>query len=572
MWYILYMNKDVIYIEPEDDITDIITKIEKSKEKIVALVPPKKAGILRSVVNIKLITKAGTASDKTVVLVTVDPSITKLAAAAKLPVTKDLQSAPVIPESDVDASDSDVDAEEADEDSEPTENAENTPEETENSADVDADEADEDTDDADEDSEPAQKPTKAEGKEKPKKEHGKFITWIKTHKKIAIPSGIGGVALIALLVWALVFAPAVTITVDIKTTSNNFSESVTFTPTLADENIDEGLFHYEDKKLETINEVNFEATGQKNVGQKASGDVVIYAYFKEKGSVVINSGTIFEINGLKYTSTESETLFWEGGLSNLRNCDNKENSSSLASSGCQVSGRVKISAAEPGARYNIAASNNGWDTTANIGVYSDKPITGGTDEMKTIVSAADVEKAKGEISAMNEAEMKNKLYETIDQNTLLIIDSSFTISTSDAIPTPGIGEEVGEGVKPTLKAVTTASVYVVDKTKVEQFITKKANLADDQRIYKMDNPFIENFSKVDTGIVTGKLKTAYASGPRVTENDVVEITKGKGLGVAQHDLRDIDGVTNVTIDTSYPWVMSVPGDANKITVKLEVKE
>ena len=43
MWYYFYMNKDVIYIEPEDDITDIITKIEGSKEKIVALVPPKKA-------------------------------------------------------------------------------------------------------------------------------------------------------------------------------------------------------------------------------------------------------------------------------------------------------------------------------------------------------------------------------------------------------------------------------------------------------------------------------------------------------------------------------------------------
>ena len=39
------MNKDTIYIEPEDDITDIITKIENSKEKIVALVPPKKAGV-----------------------------------------------------------------------------------------------------------------------------------------------------------------------------------------------------------------------------------------------------------------------------------------------------------------------------------------------------------------------------------------------------------------------------------------------------------------------------------------------------------------------------------------------
>ena len=66
MWYILFMNKDVIYIEPEDDITDIISKLENSKEKIVALVPPKKSGVLRSVVNIKLIPKAGTNANNNV--------------------------------------------------------------------------------------------------------------------------------------------------------------------------------------------------------------------------------------------------------------------------------------------------------------------------------------------------------------------------------------------------------------------------------------------------------------------------------------------------------------------------
>ncbi|MBR0479924.1 hypothetical protein IJJ49_01485, partial [Candidatus Saccharibacteria bacterium] len=91
------MNKDVIYIEPEDDITDIITKIESSKEKIVALVPPKKAGVFRSIVNIKLIAKSGNAAAKKVVIVTTDPSIIKLAAATKLPVTKNLQTAPTIP-------------------------------------------------------------------------------------------------------------------------------------------------------------------------------------------------------------------------------------------------------------------------------------------------------------------------------------------------------------------------------------------------------------------------------------------------------------------------------------------
>ena len=58
------MNKDVIYVEPENDITDIITKIENSPEKIVVLVPPKKAAVFRSVVNIKLIARASGREDR----------------------------------------------------------------------------------------------------------------------------------------------------------------------------------------------------------------------------------------------------------------------------------------------------------------------------------------------------------------------------------------------------------------------------------------------------------------------------------------------------------------------------
>ena len=140
------MNKDVIYIEPEDDITDIITKIENSKEKIVALVPPKKAGVFRSVVNIKLIAKVGFTADKTIVLVTTDPSITKLAAATKIPVTKNLQTAPKVPslvddeetettskEELVEEKDGDVKAEEVNDDEDKDEKEDEESEEDEKS-------------------------------------------------------------------------------------------------------------------------------------------------------------------------------------------------------------------------------------------------------------------------------------------------------------------------------------------------------------------------------------------------------------------------------------------------------
>ena len=76
------MNKDVIYIEPEDDITDILANIKGAKNRVVALVPPKKAGVLRSAVNFKLIAKTATRADKVVVLISNDESLVKLAAAA----------------------------------------------------------------------------------------------------------------------------------------------------------------------------------------------------------------------------------------------------------------------------------------------------------------------------------------------------------------------------------------------------------------------------------------------------------------------------------------------------------
>ena len=40
--------------------------------------------------------------------------------------------------------------------------------------------------------------------------------------------------------------------------------------------------------------------------------------------------------------------------------------------------------------------------------------------------------------------------------------------------TPAAGEEVKDGQQPVLKATTTASVFIIDKAKVEEFIREKA--------------------------------------------------------------------------------------------------
>ena len=72
--------------------------------------------------------------------------------------------------------------------------------------------------------------------------------------------------------------------------------------------------------------------------------------------------------------------------------------------------------------------------------------------------------------------------------------------------------------------------------------------------------------------ITGKIKTSYSTGSKLTENDILEMVKGKGIGDVQHTLKSVSGVSKVSINQSYPWVNTVPTDSGKITIELTIEE
>lgn len=598
------MNKDVIYIEPEEDITDIIAKIESSKSKIVALVPPKKAGVFRSIVNIKLIAKSASSAGKTVVFVTTDPSITKLAAATKMPVTKDLKTAPEIPETEdeidetetVDVDDegediknSDEDGAKKDEDEEKEEEVEETEgaddadegDNTEKSAkntsknDLEAPEdedAEEEPEDSPSDEKPAKLPKKPEksqntAKGKLASSNNPVLRWIGTHKKADVCICLGLVALIIVAIWAFAIAPAVTITLKLETITGNFSENVTFTENLAEEKVSEGKFYIEEKKQENKAEVEFEATGTKNVGEKASGTLTAYYVFKDKGSVSVKAGSTFTYSNLSYAATGDTTIIWGGKDSECKNKDDDN----IGTKGCYIYKDIAVAAAEAGASYNISATGTGWVTNAGVTIASGTAMAGGTDKTVTIVQQSDIDKAMTSIATENESENKKKLVDSLGEGQFAI-DSSFKQTASDPVSSPKVGEEVESGKKAKLTVTTTDTIFVIDETKLKEFIEEKAKLSDGYRIYSMNDPFVENFVKTDSGYI-GKLKTSYVAGSTITENEVVETVKGKGIGTAKRDISDnFSGIKTITIDTSVPWVTSVPGNTEKITVKINVAE
>ena len=554
------MNKETIYIEPENDITDILAKLKNSEQKVVALVPPKKAGVLRSAVNIKLIAKTARDNEKAAVLVTTDPALIKLAAAAKIPVAKTLQSRPEVPtDEDVAAlmaseqviDDMSDQPENDDKDVKDGKDGKDAEKPADKSSKTDKKPEDKSKDD-DKTEDKSSKKSDKKGKD------GKKVPDIKKYRKLIIIGSILFVAIIGFLIWALAIAPKVDIKVSVQTEGQSFNETVTFTQNESEKNISEGKFFVEEQKQEQKQSVNFEPTGKKDVGNKASGSIKVYIYLKEAGSVSIPAGASFSYGGLTYYASTASSLSWDG---DDKNCD----AGSSISSGCRVSNNISITAAEPGDKYNVGAQGSGW--SSNVGgvqVESGGSISGGTSDVKTVVTQADIDKAKSSIESKSEEEIKQEFLKSFSDN-LYPIDSSFNVSVSDASSSPAVNEEASGNA--TLTVTTTITMFAVDKGDVEQFVKGKVELANDREIYSIGDPRFDQFVKGDTGM-SAKLKTTVQIGPKITNEEVMEKAKGRKIGEVQSMLKSITGVTDVKIDGNFFWVRSVPDDPNRVNIEL----
>lgn len=570
------MNKDVISIAPEDDITDIIAKLKGASQKIVAIIPPQPVGILRSAVNIKLIAKTAEEAGKVPVFVTSDPSLLKLAAASHIPVAESLQSRPAVPTED----DLEALAPTPEKTAEIAEDFVGPIRPVEEEIDSESVEKEALDDDSREDEEELSEEKSEKKSQKPKKSSKLFqklaekFPWLEGKERIVIISASALVVVVLFLVWALVIAPSVSITVAIRTSSSNFSESATFTTSESSEDAKAGKFFLREEKFESESKAEFVATGKKDIGEKSSGEVTVSVFFTEEGTATIPSNTSFSYGGLTYLATSDLNIGWDGEKA----CENGDSIQIFRSEGCKQSGTIKITASEPGEKYNVDSGKKDW--TANFSklpasvkgtsIVSSSAISGGTSKIVTVVQQSDVDGAREKFSDMSESEGKEQLKEKIS-NTVLPIWTTYKSSVSDSVVSPKVGEIVENGVTPTVTSTASFSVYTIDKVRVEEFINEKATIANDQKIYSIGEPFIEYFNGADDSY-TGKLKTTYKIGPKITETEVLEKSSGKKIGEVQSLLKSINGVNKVEINPSFFWVTSVPTDSNKIHISVQVDE
>ncbi len=568
------MNKEVIYLEPEDDITDILTRIQQADKKLVVIVPPKKATMLRSAVNMKLVARVAKEVEKVVVVVTADPAIMKMAMLARIPVAKTLQSRPVVPTEEnlraaglESAKDEDVIDEAANEKAKTdTKKADEKPEtkpERVKKADADL-ELDEKS--LGLDSEDNKKPKKAKKKDDKKKTDANAPFWqkYKTQLMIAIPIVI---VLIGFWIWAAVFAPAATIKVAITSTANDFSENIRFTTDPNAENLSEGVLYAEKQTISEKYDAEFAATGEEDRGQKATGNVKISqpinlanASADGVNTSLASGTTLSTADGKTFTTTAAASIKWNGEFP--VDCD--EGRRTKPNQSCTMSATVGVVATNSGDGYNTTASTK-WNSVNGLAVSSAGGTSGGTTDIVKTVRAVDVSQVVDGLVNEHEQEGKEELLGDL-KDKFMPIEASYTTETGEVSATPAVGDVVGDNTKPKLSVEVSYSMFAVSKEKVEQYIRQKQQLPDGQQIYTMSDLRFERFTAIED---TAKLKAVVAVGPIVSEDRIFEQAKGQKVGRVSADLKSISGVESVNIQTSYFWVSKIPTKREKVKIILE---
>ena len=582
----MYMNKEVIYLEPEDDITDVLTKLQRAEQKLVALVPPKKATILRSAVNMKLIARTAKDCEKVAVIVTGDPAVVKLAMAAQIPVAKTLQSRPMVPTPEMlketKSSEQIIDEDSLEKSENSAKSAENAPNSSKSASNDPsktskiAPEASEGALDASDGQtavtldltdeglqEGSKKAQKSAGNRSKAQKSAAKANFFAQHRPLIIGGSIAGVALIFFLVWAFVFAPAVTITVAMKTTSENFSETINFTTDLNAENVAEGRLFAQQQSYEQKYESKITATGEEDRGDRATGELVLT---KSAGaSSVLVSGLSIDVpEGATFTAGNGLTYTAIMAKSTAVNDFETDCSGSGLSYTCSLTLTVPIQASAPGDSYNLDAEST-WNSYSGASVSNPKAISGGTSNKVKVITESDVNQARDKLVSEHADAGKASLLSDLTEQQAVIIEPSYTSEVTATNSTPAIGEESDEA---TVSVTVKYAVYTVDRAKVESLISDQLALSDDQKIYSIGNPYFERFTNLEE---SARLKTVVAIGPVLTEDTILDRVKGIKIGEAQSVLKSINGVSNVEISPSYFWVRSVPSDPNKITINLQME-
>lgn len=552
--------KDTIYIDIDDEITAIIDKVQNSQKKIVALVLPKRAAVFQSIVNMKLLKRTADNVKKNVVLITSESALLPLAGAVGLHVARTPQSKPEIPPAPV-AARAAAHAPEQDEDVELDKAA---------SVGALAGVADDEAIEVD-NTEPAHEAGGAggagvaagaaaakkgkKGKNAAAKKKFKIPNFEKFRSKLFL-----GIAAILILIvgYILAFMVLPKATVALKTDTSNLDTNLTV---IADPNaqrldIENGIIPAINKEFRKTDTEKVAATGEKNVGTKASGSVILSVDCGD-GTPSIPAGTGVSTGNLTFITRSAVTI---ASFPDTSDGD------------CKFTREVDVVAQQAGEKYNVRSGRS--FTVAGFSAVSatnEESMSGGSDRIVKVVTQEDVDKAKNTITQRAGDEAPKDLREDIQDEGYLPIDSTLNAGEPVVTSSPEVGAEANEV---TVTSTTVFTMLGVKENDLKSLVEAGAkDKIDPETQVIRDNGLSRANFRVEqanpNGQTTLTVQTIVVAGPELNEESLKKEIAGKKRGEIQDMLKKRPGVNEVEVEYSPFWVQSTPKSADKISIVIE---
>ncbi len=546
------LSKDTIYVDIDDEITAIIDKLKSSDKKIVALVLPKRAGVLQSIVNMKLLKRTADDAKKSLVLITSEVGVLPLAGAVGVHVAKTLQSKPAIPlvPSIMDDTLS-VDGDEIDDvEVDPTKSVGEL---------TDDDPIEVDNDD---------KPEVAAGA-------GVVAASAAKKKKIKIPNFdkfrlkiILGVLALVLIIVGLFVATQVLpkARVVIKTDSSTIDSELklTVSPKAATVNEEGTVVPGIQKEIKKTDTESVPATGQIDKGEKATGTVRIYNCNQSDklGDVsrTVPAGTELRASNLVFITTESVTV----------------DPSGFTGSACKFdkpSAAVKVLAQAGGDKYNLAArSDHSYSVAGYSSMSADgSAMAGGTTVITKVVAQKDIDDARQKIQDRGDAARDSLLGDMEAEGTIGLRETFATKGEPVITATPKVNEA---GDKVTVSIVSTYTLLGVKKEDLKLLVEKSVEgKYDKSKQVILDNGLdkvrVVLDEKKPNGDAIVTIRAQVLAGPQLDENAIKSEIAGKKKNPGLTAIKARPGIEDAQITYSPFWVSVTPKKTSKITVIFE---
>lgn len=547
-------KKNTLYVDANDEITAVISKLQDAPSRIIAIVLPKRAPVFQSVINLKLLKKAADKAKKKVVLVTSDTSVLPLAGSAQLHVAKTAQSKPYIPQTPTakTAVQSGLGA---------------TATENQLDGSKSVGELAESADTSEEKIDVSDFPKiELDEEEKQKKATKRSGVRVPNFNKFRVLLIVGVLAVLLLGVgWymAVYILPRADIT--LETASQSTVQTLELRATPDQNGVDEEAFSlpYAVETYESEESASVETTGERNEGDRASGTITVTNC--ESQQITIDSGTAFTATGgLVFVSEESVTI----------NPSDREPPFRPEDCEGDQAEDIEVTADEVGADYNINATDYSVEGYSFDTVYgSGGEMSGGTDDLVQVVDEADIQTARQQIEQDSSTEAQGQLEQAHTSAEQTPLPETFTIENTDETAEPEEGSEADEVTVSRRTTYSMRGVALSDiRTLLEAHMSEEIDEATQSIVDDgLADASIRVTDEGDDGLRI-RIRTIVAVGPKIDAPEIAQSVAGLARSETRSLLIAREGIRDVQIDYSPFWVFSTPSDTEKIYIEVMQQE